>query len=98
MSIIKFGKYEPRREIVVIDRKSGSLTQHIYEFPNGYGANVIQNEYSKGGEAGLYKLGVLKDGVLCCSTPIKNDVIGYLSADEVAEYLQRIEELPKGEE
>lgn len=95
MSIIKFGKYEPRREIVVFDRKSGNSIQHIYEFTNGYGANVIQNEYSKGGEDGLYELGVLKDGVLCYSTPIKNDVIGYLSADEVAEHLQRIEELPK---
>ncbi len=99
MAYIKFGKYEPRREIVVIDQKSGNLIQHIYEFSNGYGANVVQKEYSKGNENRLYKLGVLKDGVLCCSTQIKNDVIGYLSADEVAEYLQRIEELPKeGEE
>lgn len=95
MSYIKFGKYEPRREIVVIDRKSGNSMQHIYEFPNGYGANVIQNEYSKGNEVGLYELGVLKDGILYYSTQIKNDVIGYLTADEVAEYLQRIEKLPK---
>ena len=29
MSIIKFGKYEPRREVVVIDRKSGNSMQHI---------------------------------------------------------------------
>nr|DAE48406.1 MAG TPA: hypothetical protein [Caudoviricetes sp.] len=95
MTHIIFGKYEPRREIVIIDQKSGNSMQHIYEFANGYGANVIQNEYSKGNENGLYELGVLKDGVLCCNTPIETDVIGYLSADEVAEYLQRIEELPK---
>ena len=95
MTCIKFGKYEPRREIIVIDRKSGNSMQHIYEFTNGYGANVVQDEYSKGSEDGLYELGVLKDGVLCCSTSIKTDVIGYLTADEVAAYLQRIEELPK---
>ena len=84
MSIIKFGKYEPRREIVVFDRKSGNSIQHIYEFTNGYGANVIQIEYSKGSE----------DGVLCYSTTITSDVIGYLTADEVAEHLSRIEKLP----
>lgn len=95
MTHIIFGKYEPRREIVIIDQKSGNSMQHIYEFTNGYGANVVQDEYSKGGEEGLYELGVLKDGALCCSTSIKTDVIGYLSADEVAEYLQRIEALPK---
>ena len=94
MSIIKFGKYEPRREIVVFDRKSGNSIQHIYEFTNGYGANVIQNEYSKGSEDGLYELGVLKDGVLCYSNTITSGVIGYLTADEVAEHLSRIEKLP----
>lgn len=95
MSIIKFGKYEPRREVVAIDRESGNSMHHIYEFPNEYGASVVQNKYSKGNEDGLYQLSVLKNGVFCYSTPITNDVIGYLSADEVAEYLQRIEELQK---
>lgn len=95
MSIIKFGKYEPRREVVVIDRKSGNSIQHIYEFPNEYGASVVQNKYSKGNEDGLYQLSVLKNGVFCYSTPIKNDVIGYLTADEVAGHLRQIEELPR---
>lgn len=98
MSIIKFGKYEPQREVVAFDKKYGNSMYHIYEFSNGYGASVVQNKYSKGNEDGLYQLSVLKNGVFCYSTPIKNDVIGYLTADEVAEYLQRIEELPKGEE
>ena len=95
MSIIKFGKYEPRREVVVIDRKSGNSMQHIYKFLNGYGASVIQSKYSYGHEYGLYELAVLKDGELCYSTPITGDIIGYLTADKVTEHLQRIEELPK---
>lgn len=97
MTCIKFGKYEPRREIITYDQKSGNSMHHIYEFSNGYGASVVQNCYSKGHEDGLYQLAVLKNGVFCYSTPITGDVIGYLSADEVAEYLQRIEGLKEGE-
>lgn len=95
MSIIKFGNYEPTREIIITDKENGNSMQHTYKFPNGYGATVIQDKCSKGYKEGLYELGVLEDGALCYSTPIKNDVIGYLSADEVAEHLRQIEELPR---
>ncbi len=98
MSHIKFGKYEPEREVIAIDKKHGNSMHHIYEFPNGYGASVVQNKYSKGNKDGLYQLSVLKNGAFCYSTPITSDTVGYLTADDVAEHLQRIEELPKGEE
>ena len=94
MSIIKFGKYEPCREVITIDKEHGNSMYHIYEFPNGYGASVVQNKCSKGNEDGLYQLAVMKNGVFCYSTPITNDFIGYLTADEVAEYLRKIEKLP----
>ena len=95
MSYIKFGKYEPQQEFIISDQENGNSMKHIYKFSNGYGASVIQSEYSYGHENGLYELAVLKNGVFCYSTPITADVIGYLSADEVAEYLQRIEKLPE---
>lgn len=95
MSYIKFGKYEPQREVIISDQEDGNSMKHIYKFSNGYGASVIQSGYSYGHEDGLYELAVLKDGELCFSTPITNDVIGHLAADEVAEHLKRIEELPK---
>ena len=94
MAYIKFGNYEPQREIVVSDQKNGNFMKHIYKFLNGYGASVIQSEYSYGHEYGLYELAVLKDGELCYSTPITGDIIGYLTADDVTEYLQQIEKLP----
>ena len=31
-----------------------------YRFPNNYGASVVQNEYSYGGDAGYYEIAVLK--------------------------------------
>ena len=93
MSYIKFRNYEPQREIIVSDQKNGNFMKHIYKFSNGYGASVIQSEYSYGHEYGLYELAVLKDGELCYSTPITGDIIGYLTADDVTEYLQQIEKL-----
>lgn len=95
MSHIKFGNYEPELEMINTDMYNKLAMQHIYLFANGYGASVIRNSYSYGHEYGLYELAVLKDGRLCYDTPITSNTIGYLSADEVAKHLQRIEKLPK---
>lgn len=95
MSCIKFGNYKPAREIITIDMYNDFAMQHLYWFSNGYGASVVQNCYSRGHEDGLYELAVLKDDGLCYDTPITSDVIGYLTADEVTEYLRKIEKLPE---
>ncbi len=63
------------------------------EFPNGYGASVIQSPYSYGGSNGLYELAVLYGGHICYDTEITNDVLGYLNQADVTELLQRIEAL-----
>lgn len=97
MAHIKFGNYEPERETITTDKENGNSMQHTYKFPNGYGVIVIQNKYSKGYRNGLYELAVLEEWGLCYNTPIISNAIGYLSADEVTEYLQRIEGLKEGE-
>lgn len=94
MSYIKFGMYEPQREIVIIDKENGNSMQHTYKFPNGYGVIVIHDKYSKGYKEGLYELVVLEERGLCYITPITSNTIGYLSADEVAKHLSQIESLP----
>nr|DAF57302.1 MAG TPA: hypothetical protein [Podoviridae sp. ctuch15] len=94
MAYIKFGNYEPERETITTDLLDGTDMQHLYLFANGYGASVVQNRHSYGHNDGLYELMVLKDAVPCYDTPITNDVIGYLTADEVTEYLKQIEKLP----
>ena len=54
------------------------------QFPNGYGASIIRNPFSYGGDEGLWELAVLgKDGDLCYDTPITSDVLGWLEAEEV---------------
>lgn len=98
MSYIKFGKYEPKREVIISDQEDGNSMEHTYEFSNGYGAIVIQDDKAiKGHEDGLYRLGILKRGELCYRIPISCNVVEDLSADEVAERLNRIEKIPKGE-
>jgi len=62
-------------------------------FDNGYGASVIKSPYSYGGNQGLYELAVIKDDAICYDTPITDDVLGYLTKDDVTKYLGQIQEL-----
>lgn len=72
--------------------------QWIFKFENGYGASVIKSWGSFGFDEDLFELGVIEfhgEGVhnLTYDTPITDDVIGYLTNDEVLEYLEKIKNL-----
>lgn len=83
-------------ELAFKEKTQGWLgIQAVVEFENGFGASVIQGPYSYGGPEGRYELAVLHHGKLCYDSGIVNDVIGWLSEDEVSEYLDLIEHLPK---
>jgi hypothetical protein len=63
-------------------------------FENGYGASVVKHEWSYGGKNGLYELAVLDlDNQLTYETSVTDDVIGYLTEDDVTEVLKQIQEL-----
>ncbi len=68
--------------------------QYKASFPNRYGASIVQHNFSYGKEQGLWELAVLKDDDLSYDTPITNDVLGYLTEQEVNEILDAIEVLP----
>lgn len=76
--------------------------QKIYRFKNDFGASVVKHPYSYGGEKDLWELAVIEwNGPywsLCYSTPITDDVEGYLTDDEVEKILGRIQSLPMKEE
>lgn len=63
------------------------------EFPNGYGASIIKSPYSYGGAQDLYELAVLYDNMITYDTEITNDVLGYLTSEDVTKLLERIEKL-----
>ena len=68
--------------------------QCIVQFPNGYGASIVQGEHTYGGKDGLYELAVFgKDGHITYDTPITDDVLGYLTEQDVEDTLNKIKNL-----
>lgn len=68
----------------------------LFRFANGYGASVIRNPGSYGTELAVLRFtGPGKtEWEITYDTPITDDVIGWLSAEECREILVRIAELP----
>ena len=71
--------------------------QNVFKFNNGYGASVVKHNYSYGGDRGLWELAVLLyDGdssSLTYDTSITDDVLGWLTEEDVKETLVKIEQL-----
>ena len=71
--------------------------QYLAFYPNGYGASIVQHDFSYGGKENLWELAVIKgteeDWNLCYSTPITGDVLGYLTEQDVDDTLKQIESL-----
>ena len=81
----------PQSKYLVENNNVYGGTQRIYKFPNGYGASVIRHKGSYGFKNGLWEPAVLDgSGDLCYSTSITNDVIGYLTDEEVILKLNEI--------
>lgn len=66
-------------------------------YPNGYGVSIVKHSFSYGGDRGLWELAVLKgtesNWNLCYTTEITDDVIGYLSEEQVNEICDRVQNL-----
>ena len=73
-------------------------TQAKVKFSNNYGASIITGQAAYTDNEKPYELAVLHNGRLTYSTPITDDVCGYLDAQEVEELLAKIEALPEKEE
>nr|DAY24856.1 MAG TPA: hypothetical protein [Caudoviricetes sp.] len=81
------------RNGLYVHNKHIDCEQWKFKFDNGYGASVITGGIAYCNETQPYELAVLKHGELCYDTPITDDVIGYLTSDEVYDLLDRIEQL-----
>lgn len=76
LDTIQFGTHKATHS------KRNDGDQWKFNFPNGYGASVIRNQYSYGGPEGFFELAVFLGGELCYTTPITNDVLGWLTSDD----------------
>ncbi len=68
--------------------------QAYITFENGYGASVVCTPHTYGGDKGLYELAVFgKNGHITYSTPVTDDVIGYLRPEDVTDVMEKIQQL-----
>lgn len=71
--------------------------QYLFRFPNNYGASIIKHLGSYGSSRDLWELAVLRfEGDkwdLTYDTEITDDVMGYLTNQDVLDLLQRIRDL-----
>ena len=72
--------------------------QAIVKFENNYGSSIVKHMGSYGNKQGLYELAVIKydendNWDIVYDTPITDDVLGYLTEDNVTDYLTQIEQL-----
>lgn len=97
-----FKQYEveiPNKESFEEHFKSfGESFSHRFRFENNYGASVIKHFRSYGYEDDLFELAVLyydEEGKshLTYNTPITDDVIGWLTNNDVIRYLNKIKNL-----
>lgn len=70
---------------------SPSVKRARLKFKNGYGVSVITGKGTYTNNSDEYELAVLKGEYICYDTPITDDVIGYLSKDEVTELMKQIQ-------
>lgn len=67
------------------------------QFDNGYGISVLTGGYSYSkGLHDLYEIGMLdNNGELMYTEITDNDVVGYITAEQVTEYMKKIQSAPK---
>jgi hypothetical protein len=77
------------------------MGEHAFHFYNNhYGVSVVRGPYTYGGRDGLYELAVVymapgdKESQLVYDTPITNDVMGYLTPDNITDVMAQVEALP----
>lgn len=72
-----------------------SRTQRVVRFSNNRGASVVCYPQSYGGDTGLFEITVLDaKGNIDYTTPVANDVLGFLSKQGVENVLKQIDALP----
>lgn len=79
----------------IIDKNAkNNGIQYIFKFDNGYGASLVKNPLSYGGEEDLWEIAVLSfdnNGYkIVYDTSITDDVVGYLDEVEAFEVLCKI--------
>lgn len=90
-------KHEFQCNVLSVDRTNTGV-QYVFKFDNNYGASIIKRRGSYGLDKDLWELAVIRfESVdvwrLTYDTEITDNVIGYLTDEEVNEILHKIKNL-----
>lgn len=82
-----------------VPREPG-MRQLLFKFDNDYGCSLIQSQYTFGGDKGLFEIAVIHwdtdtEWHIDYTTPIADDVLGYLTKLDVIELCDSISKLPE---
>lgn len=55
-------------------------------YSNGYGVSIIKNDWSYGRDDDLWEIALIKEGEICYEHDF-NDVIGYLTEEELEDWI-----------
>lgn len=77
--------------------QTGYGTRAYIDFENGYGVSVVfgRRWYSNGVDT--YELAVMKNGGLCYSTPITDDVLAYLTEEKVTKAMIEVQKYKRNQ-
>lgn len=88
--------HDMKHNVVSVER-TDVMVQYVFRFENDYGASLIKRPGSYGYRKDLWELAVLYfDGderEITYDTEITDDVLGYLTDEEVIMYLEQIRDL-----
>ena len=69
--------------------------QYLFRFDNNFGASVVKSRYTYGGDKDLWEMALIyythSDYFLMYINDFEEDVIGYLTDEEVNKLLEKIE-------
>jgi hypothetical protein len=82
--------------------RNGFAQQALMFFPNGYGVSVLIGGHAYSDGSAPYELAILtgnvKEWEICYDTPITDNVLGYLTPEEVTEYMIEVQKLKRVEQ
>ena len=70
-----------------------SAKQALIRFENGYGVSVLLGRCFHSNGVDTYELGVLYDEDLTYNTDIADDVLGYMTEEEVTEIMIKVQDI-----
>ncbi len=77
--------------------KFSSIIKNQYcaskNFKNGYGISVLLGTCFNSNGKNTYEIAILKDNKLCYETNITNDILGYVTKDEIIKIINQVKKL-----